>query len=77
MRIELTFPDQSQGTADLKSGTGTSSVTSPITTSLEIVEQQLTSGKPISMMEYALRIILEAIVIGNRNLFYLFIPSLF
>jgi hypothetical protein len=36
MRIELTFPDQSQGTADLKSGTGTSSVTSPRTTSLEI-----------------------------------------
>ena len=31
MRIELTFPDQSQETADLKSGTGTSSVTSPIT----------------------------------------------
>ena len=30
MRIELTFPDQSQETADLKSGTGTSSVTSPI-----------------------------------------------
>jgi hypothetical protein len=29
MRIELTFPDQSQETADLKSGTGTSSVTSP------------------------------------------------
>ena len=30
MRIELTFPDQSRETADLKSGTGTSSVTSPI-----------------------------------------------
>ena len=30
MRIELTFPDQSQETTDLKSGTGTSSVTSPI-----------------------------------------------
>jgi hypothetical protein len=29
MRIELTFPDQSQETADLKSGTGTSTVTSP------------------------------------------------
>jgi len=29
MRIELTFPDQSRETADLKSGTGTSSVTSP------------------------------------------------
>ena len=77
MRIELTFPDQSRETADLKSGTGTSSVTSPITTSLEIVEQQLTRGKPISIMEYAVRIILEAAVIGNRNLFYLFIPSLF
>ncbi len=30
MRIELTFPDQSQETTDLKSGTGTSSATSPI-----------------------------------------------
>lgn len=30
MRIELTFPDQSQETTDLKSGTGTSSVTSPL-----------------------------------------------
>ena len=30
MRIELTFPDQSRETTDLKSGTGTSSVTSPI-----------------------------------------------
>jgi hypothetical protein len=30
MRIELTFPDQSRETADLKSGTGTSSVTSPV-----------------------------------------------
>jgi hypothetical protein len=30
MRIELTFPDQSQETTDLKSGTGTSAVTSPL-----------------------------------------------
>jgi len=29
MRIELTIPDQSQEPPDLKSGTGTSSVTSP------------------------------------------------
>ena len=37
MRIELTFPDQSQETTDLKSGTGTSSVTSPLLkNSLEI-----------------------------------------
>ncbi len=69
MRIELTFPDQSRETADLKSGTGTSSVTSPITTSLEIAERKLTSGKPVSIMEYAVRIILEADVIGNCNLF--------
>ena len=77
MRIELTFPDQSQGTADLKSGTGTSSVTSPITTSLEIAERQLIREKPASIMDYAVRIILEATVIGNCNLFYLFILSLF
>jgi len=30
MRIELTFPDRSRETADLKSGTGTSTVTSPL-----------------------------------------------
>jgi hypothetical protein len=41
MRIELTFPDQSQETADLKSGTGTSSVTSPFVISAIILETSL------------------------------------
>ena len=36
MRIELTFPDSRQETTDLKSGTGTSSVTSPLNEKLYV-----------------------------------------
>jgi len=45
MRIELTFPDSRQETADLKSGTGTSSVTSP--TSKKIILETRPDGKQI------------------------------
>ena len=45
MRIELTFPGSRQETADLKSGTGTSSVTSP--TSKKIIRQTWPDGKQI------------------------------
>ena len=46
MRIELTFPDQSQETADLKSGTGTSTVTSPnVATRLCMIDDKRFNAK--------------------------------
>ncbi len=45
MRIELTFPGSRRETTDLKSGTGTSSVTSPL--SKKIIRERRPDGKQI------------------------------
>ena len=43
MRIELTFPDSRQETTDLKSGTGTSSVSSPTSIKLYLRHDRMAS----------------------------------